>query len=1012
MFVVRSSVTILSLWKAHVVSNWRRTLLSLITVILILALLSQMLLLAYSYRLNSLNVPPNNWEPDFKYSSRPVWNTGNKGNGFNFSALELEKKATATLQETLRDAQVPLETRNGLIVGSYYYAKFAVQFSLTEQILMQVMAISDSLLQRFFGLQLQDDQALLLNVELTDYTSRSTLIDAARSFFENTMETFEVGGTIDLRTPIYKVNFGSYSVINVINKEMSLSQLKESRMDATDLFDFLFLLRPAIYSDPSYYEAPMFIHIMLVNMEGFHGLLDDFLAQVIDSSPYTLWSWNFVANMRINLAKFQETMTLDDLRTRYEFVRRSFINKMRPMLDEYGWLGDLADGSEEYYDYNIGLDWRIDNSENIYYTVIFYVIAMGLPVVVMTILLGNFTMNLSKRAIRHQIGSLKARGAGSEQIFTILWLEVLVFLGIASIIIPILGEPLAGFLLRSTGILDFSGSSLVVVSPSNYIPVVILTALMLGIIFKFRSIFHNARMTVSESIQPIVELEPFWKRHNVDFFILFLGLLELFLMNLFFDIFEITGVIKSLLPILLLAGFTAPLLFILGLTMISSRFIPRFIALLEKIPGFLDLILISFFMKDIRRRHHLLSRATIVLTLGISMMMVIFAFPMNTTSQAWQNARYTVGSDFLVTHPVNDTFQSQLETNLTNYGSVAITPIMTVEFRDYADRIVNQFKKIKILGIDPDTVMDAMYFENRFGFPRLGAEKALQELKKHPNSSLLMFSSSLKGLFLENGGNISFSSKRLSFFDKPWTIVDTYDYWPGFVEQDDILDYEIELHVIMSIDALMNFVHEAAREISFRRNSYLVYRPGYLIKLNSNDYQRHQDVRRELTVGLSLNVKAAIDQPGTYILDASSIVARSLFGSVNLVSAMSFIVLTAMLLTYGITYQKERWKELGVERVLGMNRLELFLFSMINIFLLLLITSLLGVAFGFIGTNVLMNIAQLFNTESVFPPAVVLYPIDETMNFLAALVVMAVLGAIISAIYATRREISNILKVE
>jgi putative ABC transport system permease protein len=105
----------------------------------------------------------------------------------------------------------------------------------------------------------------------------------------------------------------------------------------------------------------------------------------------------------------------------------------------------------------------------------------------------------------------------------------------------------------------------------------------------------------------------------------------------------------------------------------------------------------------------------------------------------------------------------------------------------------------------------------------------------------------------------------------------------------------------------------------------------------------------------------------------------------------------------------ERGKEIGVERALGMTRLQTAQSFLVEAGILLAFGTFFGYITGAFFVTMFLQITQF---GEMIPPVVVSYPIPLLFQILLGVLVTGAIGTVIPAFMATRRDISRILKVE
>jgi len=105
----------------------------------------------------------------------------------------------------------------------------------------------------------------------------------------------------------------------------------------------------------------------------------------------------------------------------------------------------------------------------------------------------------------------------------------------------------------------------------------------------------------------------------------------------------------------------------------------------------------------------------------------------------------------------------------------------------------------------------------------------------------------------------------------------------------------------------------------------------------------------------------------------------------------------------------ERGKEIGVERALGMTRLQTALSFLVEATLIIAFGIFIGIITGMYFVTMFLQITQFGETV---PPSVVTYPITLLIQMLLGILIAAGIGTVAPAYMASRKDISRILKVE
>jgi ABC-type antimicrobial peptide transport system permease subunit len=105
----------------------------------------------------------------------------------------------------------------------------------------------------------------------------------------------------------------------------------------------------------------------------------------------------------------------------------------------------------------------------------------------------------------------------------------------------------------------------------------------------------------------------------------------------------------------------------------------------------------------------------------------------------------------------------------------------------------------------------------------------------------------------------------------------------------------------------------------------------------------------------------------------------------------------------------ERGKEIGVERALGMTRLQTAQSFLIEAGMILAFGILIGSITGMYFVEMFLQVMQMGYT---IPPSVVSYPINLLITMIVGILITAGIGTVIPAYLASKKDISRILKVD
>ncbi|UCG02791.1 MAG: FtsX-like permease family protein, partial [Candidatus Heimdallarchaeota archaeon] len=105
----------------------------------------------------------------------------------------------------------------------------------------------------------------------------------------------------------------------------------------------------------------------------------------------------------------------------------------------------------------------------------------------------------------------------------------------------------------------------------------------------------------------------------------------------------------------------------------------------------------------------------------------------------------------------------------------------------------------------------------------------------------------------------------------------------------------------------------------------------------------------------------------------------------------------------------DREKEIGVERALGMTRFQTAQSFLVEAATILIFGSVIGYLTGVFFVTMFLEITQVGQT---IPPQVIVYPTKLLVPLIAGILIAAGIGSVLPAYFATRKDVSRILKVE
>lgn len=348
-------------------------------------------------------------------------------------------------------------------------------------------------------------------------------------------------------------------------------------------------------------------------------------------------------------------------------------------------------------------------------------LAFSLPVVLLGIHLGATGNELGMSERRRELGIIKARGAGSGQVFALLLLEALALGAVAGVIGLALGFVTSRFLLGAvawagqaptSSYLGFGISALSVYLAIGF-------AVVFTLIASYRSSHRYSRLPVTEGLQ-------FYSPGEVR--IAYRPTIDIILVTIAALVFAFTVYSRQLLGtasvVLFLVGaiFTilapfAPILLILGITRLLTRSTAKVYALVSRGLRFLTRELSDVVTKNLMRNPRRSSNVCVIIALGIAF--GVFLTVMNGTQAVYEERQLkaSIGSDI----------QIQNSFGFTANNSAVLSNLSKVDGVEVVSAFASVNSALGSVALDSSTYGRAVQLENYY-FVAGGPGAALEAL--------------------------------------------------------------------------------------------------------------------------------------------------------------------------------------------------------------------------------------------------------------------------------------------
>jgi hypothetical protein len=621
------------------------------------------------------------------------------------------------------------------------------------------------------------------------------------------------------------------------------------------------------------------------------------------------------------------------------------------------------------------------------------------PVLLLAILLLIHSFSVVEPRKRKHVKELKLRGASSEQLSFIFSMEVIVET------IALTGGLLAGYLLSSvivhtSGFLAFEDNNCEVYLSISTIILIGISSLLIFFdltIIHIISISRENNLTLTSSTE---KEEMKWQKNALLWTFIVGGATVWFLITfleneldeeIFFTHQEST--------IMFSAFFVAT-----GLILVITKIIPWVLSFAS---SFLwirfrsSIILISH---SLLQRKTSVSRLITIISFSLLFISISLSIPYSLEKDAIERKCYNTGSDLALTG-FNLTDQTLIN-KLNNFSEFHWTSTAQI----YIEAFDNPSK---ILIINSSSFSQAAFWKSSYE----GGHSIDSLLQSCGSGEVLIQESDLDHLGQPLNDLMTITSEQMfdngsvSTLEESAPLGLSYKFWPSFIEnyRGRVSDDYIELRLV--IDFSFYFDH-----IDFFSAIPYLFNPleegKILIKLNNYD-EKSEAIDKLVNafsgsgIGIidALNEFEDVDTNSLLILEDFQFILMTTFNS-N--SSLFLLTLIMIIFLFNFLILSERKSELGLYKVLGMKKKQLFWLIFLEILLLILLGVIIGNSLGIGLTYLFFH----FYRGPKAPPFEVRIPSSILLTINGGIILASLVTVIITMRYLNKQEIGQILRNE
>lgn len=622
---------------------------------------------------------------------------------------------------------------------------------------------------------------------------------------------------------------------------------------------------------------------------------------------------------------------------------------------------------------------------------------LSAPVIIVAMFIAGYAYNLVKPWKRSMIGIYKTRGAEEKDVRSAILAEKTASTLLSLVLGMIIALPLAWLLLKSSWFLEFKGDGDMPRLTQSTFNFVLIAAVIVSVLINFGEVRNAPRMSILEAHNPVVKRKPRWQRLHFDILFTSLGAFGWIAFRVMLEkssdwTYGESGLIILLLTLAVFLGAFSWIFVSIGGTLLIAHYFPLILNKVSHAAWRRRRNMGTLALRNLHQRSASVTRTVVLIS--FAMMFVTFgsALPDALLTNEVQRAYYNTGADMNVAGDVNVTTRDSILA-LDNVESVSQvhTGSFDIDTRDVTGGISGNYY-FHFFVFDEKTA-DTLFWRDCYGGD---LHDFIDELQVP--GSFAVHSREAFGADWNVGDDVDIAPAGASLEQK---MVGTFDYFPMLIDhvpgEYNEMPYYAELHVVMSADTLDALSDDPlVGSVSAEAKT--------LISLNDNDEWRNtrDEIRKLISVDQTINCAE------TAVENSKESSIKVIMGAFNADYILGIASIGLVIVLFGFSVLSERMKEIGVYKSLGMNRGQLLKLLSSENLIVMLFSLILGAALGMVVS--LMGLSLLVISDSTVPPIMYTFPMKPVLLTFVITTVVSLIGAIIPASIASKRETARVLR--
>ncbi len=815
---------------------------------------------------------------------------------------------------------------------------------------------------------------------------------------------------------------GSYLPTNMNDTILLTPSL--SGLNIGDNYDISIYLGPSIY----YSHTLRIVGLITPESLGNNSLLNEvfppYVFQRLSEEPIKILTTlgEFLSLFRNIESDLSSLTTIDELSISLHFrvdIQTTNLNPNNVLKEVPSLLSFLIETDIFYLDgyliskvYNTNIPILISQL-NEYKSFFFNLLLLGIPAFIAAILLVNFSLGLIYESRKKNVLLFKTRGVSSQFLIKALFLEGVVIAIIAVIISSILG--LIGFFFFSTttGYLTFDITQIrdKIVIPDFLLPVTISFSIIFTFLTSFRAMNRLAKSKLVLLDQEVtattfLKLRKIPKAFNQV--LLFLGLAGIIFLALILQLInesnldiESPELFMLFSPLIIILIILSPISCLIGFILTYNQYLPLLMNKLRLYCWKKDWGLLALAIRNLSINHKITRQVTLLTACTLSFLMILSSFPISNYRYIVDRTYYDAGAEikiYLKQADSSETILQEVATQLSSIQGLQFTIVSYLGF-SYTDNN-GIYHDVNFCGIE-ENFHQVAYWQDYYDDQSLKALVQALFNSTNPFPIILDSNTAQNTRITQNNVYHPFPTALSSI---EFTVEEVSNCWPGFIDtKDNAFHFGIVQRTLLeNISTIIDISNEGIGYSPLTTRFFCKVTTGY-----DSDVITAQLLNVTRNYENLISIKILRSQIENYDHHIST---QILWIIINFNFFNCLCVVLLIIVLFAVVRIFSYNTEIGLSRALGMKYQQVFLLLFMEPVVLFLLSGIPGSCMGLL-MLIFVTIA-LAPLLVPIPPFILDYNLSVILLVYLLIFSVTIIAGVATSFFATRIDISRLLKVE